>query len=244
MNDISIQPLLKLQPNSERPRERCLQRGASCLSLRECLALILASGPPGIGCLGLASKILDRPIHWPDPAEEERAFFIAMEGGSAPFLKDIQGLGPALQSRLLAAFEIGKRYSQYRCQAISSPNSLEVPELATRSLERIPIEKRMASHEWLGFVPVHRSGELGRLCEVEKGVRTHVNTDPAELFARILALRPFGYFLFHNHPSGITRPSRQDLDLTQRVGNISGQLGIRLFGHWIVAPQGEYLIET
>jgi DNA repair protein RadC len=96
--------------------------------------------------------------------------------------------------------------------------------------------------EWLGFVPYYRSTELGDLCVVERGVRTHVNIDPAELFARLLALRPLGYFLVHNHPSGNTTPSEQDFELTRRVGQLSKQLGIHQLGHWIVAPHEERLI--
>jgi DNA repair protein RadC len=77
---------------------------------------------------------------------------------------------------------------------------------------------------------------------VEKGARTHVNLDPAELFARILALRPRGVFLFHNHPSGILTPSQEDLDLTHTIREISEKFGIQLLGHWIVSAQSEHWI--
>ena len=79
-----------------------------------------------------------------------------------------------------------------------------------RSVERISASLRRECQEWLGFVPVHRGGELGHFCLVERGVRTHVNIEPAELFARILALRPVGFYLFHNHPSGDLTPSEED----------------------------------
>ncbi|MBI2711904.1 MAG: hypothetical protein HYX41_03420 [Bdellovibrio sp.] len=232
------------QHQSEKPRERCLQSGPSCLSLRECLALILSSGPPGQGCLGLASEILNRPGQWPDPIEEERAFFISMEASDAAFLEQVRGLGPALRTRLMAAFEVGRRYSKYRCEKRkANQNGMHPGEFTLRSLGKISNKRRMESFEWLGFVPVHRNGLVGNLCEIERGVRTHVNTDPAELFARILALRPFGFFLVHNHPSGVTTPSQQDLELTQRVSAIARQLGVRMYGHWIVAPHGETLLD-
>jgi DNA repair protein RadC len=73
-------------------------------------------------------------------------------------------------------------------------------------------------------------------------VRTHVNVEPSELFARVLALRPRGFFLFHNHPSGTLSASGPDLHLTQRVKSTAQQLGLDFLGHWIVTAQGEVLV--
>jgi DNA repair protein RadC len=41
--------------------------------------------------------------------------------------------------------------------------------------------------------------------------------------------------LVHNHPSGDPRPSRADMDFTQHVAKLVGDLGIRLLDHLIVA---------
>ncbi len=41
--------------------------------------------------------------------------------------------------------------------------------------------------------------------------------------------------LAHNHPSGSTRPSREDIDVTMRVQECLKHLGIKLFDHFIVA---------
>ena len=251
-NDFLFQKSVKTS-NFEDPLSRCLQSGASCLSLRECLSLLVGSpyqnpaqiDDPQNTNLDLATQVLNRPGAWSDPAEEARAFFISMEAPGTKFLDEIDALDPCQRTRLLVAFEIARRYSEYRCKKRKKGKvPIVIGELTIRCLGRIPERRRLASQEWLGFVPVHRGGQLGRLCEVENGVRTHVNTDPAELFARLLALRPFGFYLVHNHPSGLVEPSRKDMDLTERVGSLGKQLGVQLFGHWIVAPQGEFLIET
>ncbi len=231
-------------PAAERPRERCLDQGASALSLRECLALILGSGPPNIGSLGLATRILQKPGTGLTPSDEERALFTALEISGITHLKSIQGLGPAGQARLLAAFELGRRYACLRQRIHRYHPSRTIPELAQDALQRVPPLLRAEPREWLAFVAVHRSGELGELCIVERGVRTHVNVDPAELFARILALRPRAFFLFHNHPSGNLTPSSEDFELTRAVAELGRLLGIKLLGHWIVGPTGENWIEV
>ena len=237
--------MIQETPLSERPRERCLDFGPSCLSLRECLALILGSGPKGVGCLGLATLILQRPGRGLGEPNEERAFFNAMEASSGGYLKEILGLGPAGQAKVLAAFELGRRYALHRTVHLGeNPQYLtSLSKAATKVLSRISLKLRSASQEWIGFIPIYKSGKMGDFCLVERGTRTHVNIDPAELFARILALRPDGFFLFHNHPSGNTLPSHQDFELTRKIAEISQELGIRLFGHWVVTSQSEHWID-
>lgn len=250
-DSIDARPISTL-PSDEKPRERCLQAGPNTLSLRECIALILGSGPRGVGCLGLAQKIISRPGKGLQPAEEERAFFMSMESSGRSHLMDIPGLGEAGQARLLAAIELGRRYACFRgvserrrdsetTQAALRP-SLE--KIAIDALRRISDSARNESHEWFGFIPVYSDSRLGELCLVEKGSRTHVNLDPVEIFARILALRPQGFYLVHNHPSGNSQPSPQDHQLTQEIQQVASRLGVRLLGHWVVSPMEESWIST
>ena len=228
----------------ERPRERCLRHGPACLSLRECIALILNSGPPGVGSLGLASRILGRPGEGLDPEEEVRAFFTAMEStGTAP-LAGIPGLGDAGRARLLAAFELGRRNAGMRLPPRKGRSAGLAGDPRRAALSKIPPALRSGSHEWLGFVPLHRGGAIGEFCLVERGTRTHVNVDPAELFARVLALRPHGFYLFHNHPSGSPEPSGCDLELTRKVDQVARALGLKLHGHGIVTAQLESWVNS
>lgn len=232
--------MIRNLPVSERPRERCLKQGARTLSLRECLAVVLGSGGPAQDCLGLATQILDRPGPGLAEAEQEKAFFLALEGTAETHLCGIKGIGTAHRARLLAAFEIGRRYEIYRNLGRFRDPGLRVrQETPERALRAIPNEMRNEPREWLGFVPVHRSGAIGGFCLVERGLRTHIHVDPAELFARILALRPMALFLFHNHPSGELSPSGPDLHLTREVKRLCESFGIRLLGHGIVSRMEE-----
>jgi len=44
----------------------------------------------------------------------------------------------------------------------------------------------------------------------------------------------------HNHPSGTLKPSRADIQLTQKIKNASKLLDIQLLDHLIVADSGYY----
>lgn len=227
--------MMKETPFAERPRERCLTHGARSLSLRECLALIIGTGPVGLGCLGVAQQIIEKPGIGLSDSEKEQAFFTCMEVSGSAYLKEIEGLGDAGQAKVLAAFELGRRYSIYLQRSQQKfQKKPSIPILAAEALGKIPSQLRNEPQEWLGFVPLYRTGKLGEFCLVEKGVRTHINIDPTELFARILVLRPFGFFLYHNHPNGCLTPSVPDLNLTDQVGVIALSLGVEMLGHWIV----------
>lgn len=216
------------QPEKERPRERLLSEGPSVLSLRECLAVLLGSGPPQVGCLGLAQQILERM--------PEEQLFASIDGAGATVLSDLRGLGPAGRARLLAAFELARRFAAFEKEKKKKARASGIPG---RAIAKIPLELRRASREWLGFVPVYSNGRVGAFCLVELGLRSHVHFDPTELFGRLLPLRSAGFFLFHNHPSGRLRPSRSDRDLTSWVARLSLDLGIQFGGHWIVGADAQ-----
>jgi len=220
----------------ERPRERAIKEGARCLSLRECLAILVGSGPPGIGCFGIADSVINRF----GSSKEDDDFFRCLEYSAQDRMDGIPGLGLASRSRLLACFEIARRFSNYRdeCQkksTIQKPNYLSTRTLFASVEKKVLIHLRCDVREWFGFLPMFRSGKIGELTVTENGARTHVNVDPLEFFARVLALRPSGIFIFHNHPSGDLTPSQNDIDITKRVQELCTRLGLQFLGHAIVS---------
>jgi DNA repair protein RadC len=222
----------------EDPMERCLQFGAECLSLRECVSLLISSTHE-VNALEVSGKLVELPGRGMAETEQERAFFLGLEATGPSYLKSTKVLDARSQSRILAAFEMGRRYHRWHANRLQDqPGS----NLSVMALDKIPYRKRSASKEWLGFVPCYSHSEVGELCIVEYGVRTHVNIDPAEFFARLLPLRPKGFFLFHNHPSGQLYPSGQDLVLTEQMSEIASQFNILMAGHWIVSAESEYWI--
>lgn len=234
--------IIQNQTTQERPREKCLLRGGGDLSLRECVALILGSGPKELGCMGVARNLLNKPGSGLSDSFLQTSFFTAMETSPTAHLKGIKGLGPAGQARLIAAFELGKRYAGFLDQTRRNqkkPTKKSLLDLPERAMDRISQPLRSSPQEWLGFVPVDRNGNLHDFCLVDRGTRTHVNTDPVELFARILAFRPSALFLFHNHPTGDLEPSAADYDLTRRTRGLCQEFSIRLLGHGIVTYQDE-----
>ncbi len=240
--------VIKAKPIAERPRERCLHFGAASLSVRECLALILGSGPRGKGCLGLAEDILARFGGRPegDGSEAEEPFFAAVQAGAASWLGGITGLGVSGQTRLLAAFELMQRFHHYviRTNDPQPTSTSTLKHLEQLALTKVSDKLRAATREWLGFIPYDCRRGMGSLSIVEHGSRTHVNVDLQELFTRILMQRPQAIFLVHNHPNSDPSPSSDDLQLTQTVDSIAEPFGIQLLSHLIVTPSGAAAFST
>lgn len=225
----------------ERPRERCLEHGPECLSLREILAVLIGTGPRNKGCLGLSNDVLERVSSSQNEEEQEHALFGSIRSGSILSAGDIKGLQAAGRARLLACFDLAKRYSNYCFSSLQeNPKNLALSDIRRAASAKIDSSFRKASKERLAFVPLLSSGKWGELVMIERGVRSHVNFDVRELFSKVLALRPMGFVLTHNHPSGNVKPSADDIHLTERVYEIAHSLNTPLLGHLIVSALNEH----
>jgi len=63
---------------------------------------------------------------------------------------------------------------------------------------------------------------------------------PREIFKVAIMSNAASVALIHNHPSGNTEPSRDDINITQRLIEAGELLGIRVLDHVIVADDRFY----
>lgn len=66
------------------------------------------------------------------------------------------------------------------------------------------------------------------------GSASRIETRARPLIERALALGAAGVLLAHNHPSGLCRPSAEDIDATRRLAEICEPLELTLIDHLIV----------
>jgi DNA repair protein RadC len=206
----------------DRPRERLGRLGATNLSDAELLALILGTGRAGLDANALALRILkDTGSIW------------AICRMSVAELSGIAGIGPAKAARMVAAFELGSR-------------SLRSPELDTAPISNSELaflrfgRQLMASQvERFLVVSVDAKNRVRAEREVARGGRTSCQVDPAEVFRLLVSESASGAIFLHNHPSGDPEPSRQDLELTERLVAAGSLLEIRVLDH-IIVGSGRY----
>ena len=61
-----------------------------------------------------------------------------------------------------------------------------------------------------------------------------------ELFEGALAFGASGIVIAHNHPSGVCRPSSQDIEATRRLSTVAQALDIQLLDHLIFTAHSVY----
>lgn len=74
--------------------------------------------------------------------------------------------------------------------------------------------------------------------EIAKGSLTHVEVHPREVFKSAIVTNAAALLLGHNHPSGGSEPSQEDIRMTHKLIEAGKLLGIPIRDHVIVSAEG------
>lgn len=209
---------IKDWPESERPRERLLARGAGALSEADLLAICLRTGLPGRSALELARGALAQfgSLHGLLAARHEA-------------LMELPGFGPAKAAQLIAVLELARRALKEEMR--------EREVLATPLKVREYLRLYFAGRQDEVFVAVFLDAQ-NRLLETRelfRGTLTQTSVYPRVVVREALAANAAGAILAHNHPSGVAEPSRADELLTQTLKDALALVEVRVIDHLIVA---------
>lgn len=67
---------------------------------------------------------------------------------------------------------------------------------------------------------------------------------PREIVKRALYLEAAAVILVHNHPSGDTKPSRADIDITKQIVAAAATVGIQVHDHVIISNRSHYSFKS
>jgi DNA repair protein RadC len=95
-------------------------------------------------------------------------------------------------------------------------------------------------HEECWALYLASSGRVIERMRVSQGGVQATVVDCKLILKRAIELLATQIVLVHNHPSGSAEPSRQDLELTERVASAAALLDIRLLDHVIIARGAHY----
>jgi len=140
----------------------------------------------------------------------------------------IKGLGRAKIVTILAALEAGRR------------SLLKKADKKTRFKSPEDIYKHYypliggLKNEVFKVVAVDGKNAMIHDYTISKGIRDASLAHPFEIFKFALNQDANAIFLVHNHPSGILRPSDDDLKITERICQAGEIMGVRIVDHVIV----------
>ncbi len=208
-------------PESERPRERLLDKGASCLSDSELLAIFLRTGTAKQSAIELARSMIER--------------FDGLAGLLSATPEEVMschGIGSAKYAHLMAALELGRRHIE---SELRQGIGLNDPQAVLRYItQQLKAERREV------FAVVFLDSQL-RLLAFEKlffGTTTACSVHIREVLSRALAHRAVQIIVAHNHPDAPANPSEADLVLTRQLAQACYLLDIQLVDHVIVGSTG------
>lgn len=80
--------------------------------------------------------------------------------------------------------------------------------------------------------------------KMQEGTIDHTPVYPREIIKRALELGSTAIILVHNHPSGDPTPSREDIEMTNKIQEAGKQLGVLLHDHLIISKGGHSSFKT
>ncbi|MGQ3013908.1 MAG: RadC family protein [Flavobacteriales bacterium] len=206
---------------SERPREKLIERGSSALSNAELLAILINNGPQGISALDIARRLLEM-------AGNNLAVLARTDPRD---MKRIHGIGPRKAAALVAALELGSR--RRHAEAMENP-VIDGSQSAYNIIEPALCDLR---HEVFMALYLNRANRvIGQKIHSTGGIAGTI-VDLRLLFKEALMLEASALVLGHNHPSGNKSPSRSDIVLTKKIKDAGALMEVRLLDHIIVTPK-------
>ncbi|TVM04227.1 MAG: hypothetical protein CV087_00865 [Candidatus Brocadia sp. WS118] len=221
MKEEKKRPTIKQLPTHERPRERLIQSGDEHLTDAELLGIIIRDGTINYSAVDIAKELLSKY------GDFRKLSFVSINE-----LCKIDGIGPARAAQIKAALAIAKRFSttfitpgqQFKCSN----------EIFKHFHEQLRDKKQEV------FLAVLLDNK-NRIIKIESHVSTGSLTSsivhPREVFNPAIKESAASVIFVHNHPSGDPEPSKEDIQITQRLAEVGTLIGIKVLDHIIIGNE-------
>ena len=196
-----------------------LEQGPRGLTSVELLAILLGTGTHRVGVLRVADRLL------------RRYGLPRLPGLVYADWVGNHGIGPARASRLLAAFELGRR-----CQDRIPADAVRIAS-PRQAYEQVRDLARIRKEHLVGLY-LDAQNCLLRRETLSVGTLNTTRTHPREVLQPAIVHHALGFILVHNHPSGNLTPSQDDIEFTRAMRRAAEIMGIDLYDHLVVARGG------
>ena len=206
-------------PLDDRPREKLLLRGSQNLTDAELIAILLRTGKKGKSVIDLAREII-----------KEHGNLAVLASKPLSALTNISGIGKDKAATLLAAFEISRRIQSqskwFSDGKVTSPK--EIAEIF------IPLLKDELKEKFI-IICLNSANKIIKFETISIGSLNSSVVHPREIFKAAIEYSSASIILLHNHPSGNTEPSNEDIAITKKLVEAGKIIDIPIFDHIIIA---------
>jgi len=218
---------IKELPETERPYEKMELYGEKSLSNAELLAIIIKTGTKQYTSIDIAREVLNLND---EPNFNNLNFLREL---TIEELIKIKGMGKIKAIQLKAICELANRMNQplnFQKIIIKEPKDIVKVLMNQMQYEKIEIAK---------VVLLDTKCYILKIKDIAIGGNNFVNIAMKDVLTEAVKTSAPKIILVHNHPSGISTPSKQDYEVTYKLENASKLLGIQLLDH-IVIGKNEY----
>ena len=208
-------------PKPERPRERLQRFGPEALSAQELLALIIGRGIPKRSVMTIAQELL-----------VEFGNIKAISEATLEELSQIKGIGIAKAAQIKACFEFGKRQD---LEPELKDFDIKDPQSIVKAI-RAGIKDKAKEH--FKLILLNTRNKIIGISTISIGSINASIVHPREVFKDAIMHNAYSVVLAHNHPSGDSEPSEDDLTITKRLVDAGKILGIEVIDHIIITKNG------
>ena len=207
---------------NKRPREKFINNGASSLSDIELLAIIIKSGIKDKSVFDLSKEVLDRINNLNNLVDI-----------NINTLNNIKGLGNVKKIELLASLELAKRiYLNHK----RITKYLTSDDIYNDNKDLFYNKKQ----EYFYCVYLDNKNNIIDKKLLFIGTINRSIVHPREIFREAYLLSASKFICLHNHPSGDSNPSKEDIFLTKSLIDISYLQGIEFLDHLIITNDKYY----
>lgn len=211
-------------PISEKPRERFVKYGKENISIEDLIMIILKTGIKDSSIKEIANNLL-----------LETKGIIQLRNLNLNNLTKIKGIGQVKAIELLSAIELGRRI--YYEKEITNKLELTDPEIIYEHFYHL-----FQNNKQEEFYVIYLDNKKKYLDKkmLFKGTINSSLIHPREVFKEAYLLSASFIICIHNHPSGDSSPSIQDLEVTKTLGRIGDIHGIKVIDHIIIGDNNYY----
>lgn len=208
--------MIKSLPKEENPREKAIKNGVESLNNVELLALILRTGNKDESVIQLSQRLLNEIGGFAQLMNVDYATLVSLKG-----IKDAKAI------ELLSIIEIAKRLKKQTSLQISLMNPYDI-------YEYIKNEMMFLKQEHFLLLCLDNKNCILKKKVIFIGSLNMSVVTPREVFKEAISVSSAKIALCHNHPSGDSHPSQEDIYLTDLFEKLGDMMAIEVIDHIIV----------
>ena len=215
---------IKASPEQDRPRERLLAVGADQLRTAELVAILVRSGLPGESAVMAGQKVAQ---HFDQRLDK------LPEAGRAELKAVSRAIVTTAYCQIMAGIELGRRVeaADHKPASFKITGSDDAIRFCQQHFLRL---SRDQTHEEFHIVTLDTKNKFIQSHQVTVGTLDASLVHPREVFRFAIRDSASSIILVHNHPSGDPTPSREDIQVTDRLTESGELLGIDVLDHIVL----------